>query len=81
MRVVTLHAALKHGVALLKGNLSPFGLGFPCIDGEPKFFTGLSSITVPLERRKLAFRLSFDEGRDTLAGVMESREVDAATRC
>ena len=35
---------------------------------------------MPLGRHKLPFCLSLDEGHDTLAGVMESREVDTSAR-
>ena len=50
------------------------------VDSEAKCFTGLGSTTGTPGRRKLPFCLSLDKGHDTLAGVMESHEVDTAAR-
>ena len=65
---------------LVEWKLKSFGLGFPWVDSEAKYFTGLGSTTGTLGRRKLPFCLSLDKGHDTLAGVMESHEVDTAAR-
>ena len=65
---------------LVEWKLKSFGLGFLWVDSEAKYFTGLGSTTGTLGRRKLPFCLSLDKGHDTLAGVMESHEVDAAAR-
>ena len=65
---------------LVEWKLKSFGLGFPWVDSEAKYFTGLGSTTGTLGRRKLPFCLSLDKGHDTLAGVMESHEVDTTAR-
>ena len=51
-----------------------FGLAFPWIDGSTKSFAGLGSSTKPLGKRNLRFCIQV--GEDSLAGAMESHEVD-----
>ena len=65
---------------LVEGKLKSFGLGFPWTDAEAKYFTGLGSTKGTLGKRKLPFCLALDVGDDTLAGVMESHEIDTSAR-
>ena len=51
-----------------------FGLTFPWIDGSTKSFAGLGSSTKTLGKRNLPFCIQV--GEDSLAGAMESHEVD-----
>ena len=59
---------------LAEDRLRAFGLTFPCIDGSTKSFAGLGSSTKTLGKRNLPFCIQV--GEDSLAGAMESHEVD-----
>ena len=59
---------------LAEDRLRYFGLTFPWIDGSTESFAGLGSSTKTLGKRNLPF--SIQVGEDSLAGAMESHEVD-----
>ena len=59
---------------LAEDRLRAFGLTFPWIDGSTKSFAGLGSSTKTLGKRNLPFCIQV--GEDSLAGAMESHEVD-----
>ena len=59
---------------LAEDRLRYFGLTFPWIDGSIKSFAGLGSSTKTLGKRNLPFCIQV--GEDSLAGAMESHEVD-----
>ena len=59
---------------LAEDRLRTFGLTFPWIDGSTKSFAGLGSSTKTLGKRNLPFCIQV--GEDSLAGAMESHEVD-----
>ena len=59
---------------LAEDRLRAFGLTFPWIDGSTKNFAGLGSSTKTLGKRNLPFCIQV--GEDSLAGAMESHEVD-----
>ena len=59
---------------LAEARLRVFGLTFPWIDGSTKSFAGLGSSTKTLRKRNLPFCIQV--GEDSLAGAMESHEVD-----
>ena len=59
---------------LAEDRLRYFDLTFPWIDGSTKSFAGLGSSTKTLEKRDLPFCIQV--GEDSLAGAMESHEVD-----
>ena len=61
---------------LAEQRLKAFNLSFPWMDATAKSFAGLGSTTKALGKRKLRFCLSLDQGDDTLAGVIESHEVN-----
>ena len=58
----------------LEDRLRYFGLTFPWIDGSTKSFAGLGSSTKTLGKRNLP--VCIQVGEDSLAGAMESHEVD-----
>ena len=60
--------------------LKGFNLSFPWMDATTKSFAGLGATTKTLGKRKLPFCLSLDFGCDTLAGIMESHEVNTEAR-
>ena len=59
---------------LAEDRLKDFGLTFPWIDSSAKSFAGLGSSTNTLGKRNLSFCIKV--GQDSLAGAMESHEVD-----
>ena len=59
---------------LAEDRLRAFGLTFPWIDGSTKSFAGLGSSTKTLGKRNIPFCIQV--GEDSLAGAMESHEVD-----
>ena len=59
---------------LAEDRLRAFDLTFPWIDGSTKSFAGLGSSTKTLGKRNLPFCIQV--GEDSLAGAMESHEVD-----
>ena len=61
---------------LAEDRLRVFGLTFPWIDGSTKSFAGLGSSTKTLGKRNLPFCIQV--GEDSLAGAMESHEIDAS---
>ena len=77
MKVATQLVTPRHGVNLQisEDRLRYFGQTFPWIDGSTKSFAGLGSSTKTLGKRNLPFCIQV--GEDSLAGAMESHEVDA----
>ena len=65
---------------LAEEKLKGFNLSFPWMDATTKSFAGLGATTKTLGKRKLPFCLSLDFGLDTLAGIMESHEVNTEAR-
>ena len=65
---------------LAEDKLKGFNLSFPWMDATTKSFAGLGATTKTLGKRKLPFCLSLDFGLDTLAGIMESHEVNTEAR-
>ena len=65
---------------LAEDKLKVFNLSFPWMDATTKSFAGLGATTKTLGKRKLPFCLSLDFGCDTLAGIMESHEVNTEAR-
>ena len=65
---------------LAEDKLKGFNLSFPWMDATTKSFAGLGATTKTLGKRKLPFCLSLDFGCDTLAGIMESHEVNTEAR-
>ena len=65
---------------LAEDKLKGFNLSFPWMDASTKSFAGLGATTKTLGKRKLPFCLSLDFGCDTLAGIMESHEVNTEAR-
>ena len=61
---------------LAEDRLRVFGLTFPWIDGSTKSFAGLGSSTKTLGKRNLPFCIQV--GEDSLAGAMESYEIDTS---
>ena len=61
---------------LAEDRLGVFGLTFPWIDGSTKSFAGLGSSTKTLGKRNLPFCIQV--GEDSLAGAMESHEIDTS---
>ena len=61
---------------LAEARLRVFGLTFPWIDGSTKSFAGLGSSTKTLGKRNLPFCIQV--GEDSLAGAMESHEIDTS---
>ena len=61
---------------LAEDRLRVFGLTFPWIDGSTKSFAGLGSSTKTLGKRNLPFCIQV--GEDSLAGAMESHEIDTS---
>ena len=59
---------------LAEDRLRAFDLTFPWIDSSTKSFAGLGSSTKTLGKRNLPFCIQV--GEDSLAGAMESHEVD-----
>ena len=59
---------------LAEDRLRAFDLTFPWIDGSTKSFAGLGASTKTLGKRNLPFCIQV--GEDSLAGAMESHEVD-----
>ena len=59
---------------LAEDRLRHYGLTFPWIDNSAKSFAGLGSSTITLGERNLPFCIQV--GEDSLAGAMESHEVD-----
>ena len=59
-----------------EARLKAYGFQFPWLDSNPKSFSGLGATSRTLGKRKLPFCLELgDQGR-TLAGVLDSHEVD-----
>ena len=65
---------------LAEDKLKGFNLSFPWMDATAKSFAGLGATTKTLGKRKLPFCLSLDYGYDTLAGIMESHEVNTEAK-
>ena len=65
---------------LAEDKLKGLNLSFPWMDATTKSFAGLGATTKTLGKRKLPFCLSLDFGCDTLAGIMESHEVNTEAR-
>ena len=65
---------------LAEDKLKGFNLSFPWMDASTTSFAGLGATTKTLGKRKLPFCLSLDFGCDTLAGIMESHEVNTEAR-
>ena len=61
---------------LAEDRLRVFGLTFPWIDGSTKSFAGLGPSTKTLGKRNLPFCIQV--GEDSLAGAMESHEIDTS---
>ena len=61
---------------LAEDRLRVFGLTFPWIDGSTNGFAGLGSSTKTLGKRNLPFCIQV--GEDSLAGAMESHEIDTS---
>ena len=74
MKVVTLLVTPRPGVNLQKIWLRHHGLTFPWIDSSAKSFAGLGASTNTVGKRNLPFCIQV--GEDSLAGAMESHEVD-----
>ena len=72
MKVVTQHVTPRPELA--EERLRHHGLNFPWIDSPAKSFAGLGSSTTTLGKRNLPFCIQV--GEDSLAGAMESHEVD-----
>ena len=74
MKVVAQHVTPRPGGELAEDRLRHHGLTFPWIDSSAKSFAGLGSSTTTLGKLNLPFCIQV--GEDSLAGAMESHEVD-----
>ena len=72
--LIMLHCQSKAWGELAEDRLRYFGLTFPWIDGSTKSFARLGSSIKTLGKRNLPFCIQV--GEDSLAGAMESHEVD-----